>query len=275
MGDRLPGGLVAGDGEDHEEEGKLLAAQELAVGVGLDEPAGDIPEVPLDPDLGQRVGVGEHLDDAREVGGGVLGVLAARHLVAPVEEPLAIGVGDAHEPGDGLQRQMTGDVDHEVARSLALGRPDDPLSSFAQLVLEACQGARREAAVSHPAYPGMAGWVHAQQEVLGGFARGVGLVEPADEGGIALHRPPRTPVDRRHISVTGDCPEPAVAVGAGGALGIPSDRLVLAQPGEFVTGQMIGQQVGIAQIESIVDRRQGHDGRPPWLTPLGNGDRRL
>jgi hypothetical protein len=50
---------------------------------------------------------------------------------------LAIGVGNAHEAGDGLQGQMTGYVDHEVARSFLLGSPDDPVGPFAQIVLEA------------------------------------------------------------------------------------------------------------------------------------------
>ena len=63
VGDRLPGGLVAGDGEDHEEERELFAVQALAIGVGLDEPTGDVPEIVLDPRLGCRVRVGEHLDD--------------------------------------------------------------------------------------------------------------------------------------------------------------------------------------------------------------------
>ena len=97
------------------------------VGVGLDEPAGHVPEVVLEPRLGRGMGVGEHLDDAREVERGVLRILAARHLVAPVEELLAIAVGDAHEAGDGLQGQMTRHVDHEVARAVLLGRPHDPL----------------------------------------------------------------------------------------------------------------------------------------------------
>jgi hypothetical protein len=38
---------------------------------------------------------------------------------------------------------------------------------------------------------------------------------------------------------------------------------------------MIAHQVGIAQIEAGVDRRRGHDGEPPCLTPLGTPDRRL
>ena len=120
VGDRLPGGLVARHGQDHEEEGELLAAQALAVGVRLDEPAGDVPEIVGDPCLGRRMGVGEHLDDTRQVGVGVLRVLAARHLIAPVEELLAILVGDAHEARDGLQGQMAGDVHHEVARAFCL-----------------------------------------------------------------------------------------------------------------------------------------------------------
>ena len=203
------------------------------------------------------------------------GILAASHLIAPVEELLAIGVGDAHEAGDGLQGQMTGHVDHEVARAVMLGSPDDPVGSFAQVVLEAGQGARGEAPVSHPANSGVPGRVHAEQEVLGGFARGIGLIQPANEGGVGLHGPPETPGHRRDVGVAGERPKSGVAVSRHGRLRIPPDGLVPAQPGEFVQGQMIGQQVGIAQIEASVDRRRGHDGGPPCLTPLGVNDRRL
>ena len=130
MGDGLPRRIVAGHGEDHEEVGELLAAQSLAVGAWPDEPAGDVPEVLVHPRLGGGVGVGEHLDDAGEVGAGVLGILAARHLVAPAEELWPVVVGDAHEAGNGLQRQMAGHIEHEVARALPLRRPHDAMGTF-------------------------------------------------------------------------------------------------------------------------------------------------
>jgi hypothetical protein len=48
-----------------------------------------------------------------------------------------------------------------------------------------------------------------------------------------------------------------------------------AQPGEFVEGEMIGQQVGIGQIEVGVDWSRGHDGIPPRVKPPDTEDRRL
>ena len=66
-------------------------------------------------------------------------------------------------------------------------------------------------------------------------------------------------------------PSPYPAVGR---LRIPPDGLIPAQPGELVQGQMVGHQVGIAQIEPGVDRRRGHDGRPPCLTLLRVNERR-
>ncbi len=150
---------------------------------------------------------------------------------------------------------MTGDVDHEVARAVALGSPDDPVRSFIKVVLEAGQGAGREAPVSHPANSGVPGRVHTEQEVLGGFTGGIGLIQPANKGRFGLDGPPRTPGHRGDVGVAGEDPKSAVAVPRHGPLRIPPNGLIRAQPGEFVQGQMIGQQVGIAQIEASVDRR--------------------
>ena len=211
MGDGLPGGLVAGDGQNHEEETELFACQAFALGVGADEPAGDISEIDIDPGLGGGMGVDEHVDGAREVAR-ILRVFAARHLIAPVEELLLVGVRNAHQAGDGLQRQMTRHVDHEVPRALPLGRPHDPVGLFAQVVLEASEGTRREASVSHTANPGVPGRVHAKEEILGRFAGRIGRVQPASEGRFGLHRPPRTPRDRSDIGVAGECPKAPVAV---------------------------------------------------------------
>ena len=60
-----------------------------------------------------------------------------------------------------------------------------------------------------------------------------------------------------------------------GRLRVPPDRLMAAQPGELVQGEMIGEQVGITQIETGIDRRRGHDGRPPGLKPLGARHRKV
>ncbi len=95
--------------------------------------------------------------------------------------------------------------------------------------------------------------------------------KPAGEGRVGLHRPTRAPRDRRDIGVAGERPKATVAVvRSGGRLRVPPDRLVPAQPGELVEGEMIGQQVGIGQIEVGVDRRRGHDGIPPRVKPLGH-----
>ena len=56
---------------------------------------------------------------------------------------------------------------------------------------------------------------------------------------------------------------PVAVVHAGGRLRVPPDRLVPAQPGELVEREVIGQQIGIGQIEVSVDRCRGHDGIPP------------
>src|SRR5580704_18010920 len=98
---------------------------------------------------------------------------------------------------------MTSYVDHEVARALALGRPHNPVGLLAQVVLQTRQGAWREAPVSHATNSSVAGWVHAEEQVLGGVARRVARIQAAGERGVGLHRPTRTPRDRRDVGVAG------------------------------------------------------------------------
>ena len=264
VGDCLPGRLVAGDGEDHEEERELFAGQALAVGVGPDEVGGDIPEVVLDPSLRRRMGVREHFDGAREIGSGVFGVLTASHLVAPMEEPLVVSVGYTHEAGDGLQGQMTGDVDHEVTRAVTLGSPHDPVGLFAEVVLEPGQGPGREAPVSHLANPGVPRRVHTKQEVLGGVACRVRLVQPANEGGVGLYLLCPTPGDRRDIGVARDGPKPTIVViRPDGTPGVPPDGLIAAQPRELSREDASASRSGSLRSEVGVDGLRGHHGGPP------------
>ena len=54
-----------------------------------------------------------------------LGVVDADHAVGPVEELVAVLLGHAHHLGDGLQRQLGGDVDDEVALALLDDVVDD------------------------------------------------------------------------------------------------------------------------------------------------------
>ena len=276
VGDRLPGGLVAGHGRIMKKKANSSLLRRWPSASGWTSRLVTSPRSSVDPRLGGRVGVGEHLDDARQVGAGVLRVLAARHLVAPVEELLAILVGDAHEAGDGLQGQMAGDVEHEVARALSLGRPDDPVRPFAQLVLEPGQGARGEAPVSHPAHPGVPGRVHAEQEVLGGLARGIGLVQPAHEGRVGLHRPLESPGDRRHVGVAGERPESGVAVGrrrtAADSTGPVDCRRSQANSSR---GRWSATRSGSLRSRRASTGVEGTTANLLGLTPLGTADRRL
>ena len=60
--------------------------------------------------------------------------------------------------------------------------------------------------------------------------------------------------------MAGQRPEAAVSVlGSGDRLRVPADRLIPAQPGELFEREMIGQQIGVGQVEVGVDRRRGHE----------------
>ena len=86
---------------------------------------------------------------------------------------------------------------------------------------------------------------------------------------IGLDRPHRTSRDRGDIGVAGESPKsPVAVVRSVGRLRVPPDRLVLTQPGELVQGEMVGQEIGIGQIEVGVDRRRSHNGIPPLVGPL-------
>ena len=103
---------------DHE-HAELGLRQSLAVGVGLDQRRDDVVtgffgfagrQLHCIPHQfacrGQRVVVGE------------LRVVAADHLVGPVEQLVAVLRRHPEQAGDGLQRQLAGHLKDEVARAL-------------------------------------------------------------------------------------------------------------------------------------------------------------
>ncbi len=136
---------------------------------------------------------------ARRVEGradGVVGVLPADDAVGPVEEQPAVLRGHPEHVGEREQRQVGGDV----AGGVDLVRPgehpvDDRARVAADLVLERCDGPRRERPGEHPAQPGVLGRVHVEHHpahvgevAVGGGVTDLRATEVRGEGrGVAQH----------------------------------------------------------------------------------------
>ena len=71
--------------------------------------------------------------DCQRVVLGELGVVAADHLVGPVEQLVAVLQRNAEQPGDGLQRQLAGDLEDEVAATRPRGLGGDALRPLVEL----------------------------------------------------------------------------------------------------------------------------------------------
>ena len=146
VGDRVAGGLVAGNGQHDHEVAELVLGERLPVDVALHQ-LGDqvVPRVDLP--------VGRHLHRvAEDLGGGdvglaaVLRVVAGEHLVGPVEELAAVLERYAEQVGDRLQRQLGRHVLDEVALTLGQGVVDDLVGPSDQHVVQRADRAGREAA---------------------------------------------------------------------------------------------------------------------------------
>ena len=129
--DQVPRRLVAGHGEEQEEQLELelreLVAVDLDVGEHAHEVVGGVGLL-----LGEELGrVGEELDGrlagvVLAVGVGLeLGVFLADHPVGPVEHVVTVGLGYAEEIGDDLERELGGDVGDEVGLALLDDGVDD------------------------------------------------------------------------------------------------------------------------------------------------------
>ena len=122
LGDRVAGRLVARHRQGDDEHPELGLGQ-LAVGLGVDQRADDVVAGVLGLARRQLHGVPDQLGGRlQRVVVGELGVVvAADHLVGPVEELVAVLQRHAEQLGDGQQRQLAGDLQDEVAGALGGG----------------------------------------------------------------------------------------------------------------------------------------------------------
>ena len=136
----------------------------------------------LAPLFRELVRVHEHLDRRLLdllLADRVLGILAADHPVAPLEELVPIFERHAEHLGDHLQRQLGGDVDDEVAIALFERRVEDLRHHLADVRAERVDHARRESAVDQRAVARVIGRVHREHHAAlrGQVGRGLGVLE--------------------------------------------------------------------------------------------------
>ena len=198
VGDQVSRGLVAGHGQQQDEQVELGLGEPLAVDLGFEEPRDDVVARLLATLAGQVVGGHVELHGrgrglvARRV---VLRVLAADEPVAPVEQAVAVLDRPAQQLGDDLQRQLGRDVGDEVALAVLAHPVDDVVGHVADVVLDAADHPGREAFVHQQPQLGVLRRVHVQhhqlllgQVLLRHLVEQRGAPVGAEGGGVAVHR---------------------------------------------------------------------------------------
>ena len=91
--------------------------------------------------------------------------------VGPLEEQVAVGLGHAEQQGDGLERQLGGDVDEEVARAAAHHGVEDLVAAGGEVGFDLAEPPRADRRGDDPADVLVAGVVLHVEEHAGGEAR--------------------------------------------------------------------------------------------------------
>ena len=262
VGDRVPGGLAAGDGQHQHEEPELVVGEFLTGHVRVDQSRDDIVAGRLGLDRGHLHGVDQDLHRGRlGVDTGELRVVVAGHLVGPAEELRPVLLRNPEQSRDRLQGQLAGDLLDEVAVPRRAGGLDDGLRPLVEFVAKASDGARCEPAGDDPAQPVVMLTVEVEQDdplhvdVLAGNVvseLGQGGVGPAVVNVIAS----------RHffdVAVFGDDPVPAVVETAlADLLPAPPHRRDPAQFGQLVDGQMLDIAIRVEKVEALRQVGTGH-----------------
>ena len=263
--DRVARRLVAGHEQQEEEGVEVDLGELLALDLGLEEHAhhvvarapavfgGELVRVHVDLRRGGLAGF------VRPVA--VLRVVEADHRVAPIEDLVPILGRHAHHLDDHLERQLGGDVGHEVALAARRNLVDDPVRDLAHAVLEPVGYLGREAEVHEAAVLRVAGRVHVDHQ---GLVRRELLLGPVPED----RTPPRgregLRVERHvpDVAVTRQGPEPvAVTV----TVPVPEERGLAAEELEGLVRRAGREEVGVGEV----DVRESHGAPPqrPGATP--------
>ena len=116
--------------------------------------------------LSERLGVGEDLERGLHElveRAAVVGVTRTEDHVGPREDLLRVARGNAHHVADDLERQGSGDLGHEVARSFRKAldhRVDHRRRSLPYIVLGLLDHFGREALLDDAAQAGVLGIIH-------------------------------------------------------------------------------------------------------------------
>ena len=188
----------------------------------------------------------------------VLRVVEADHRVAPIEDLVPILGRHAHHLDDHLERQLGGDVGHEVALAARRNLVDDPVRDLAHAVLEPVGYLGREAEVHEAAVLRVAGRVHVEHD---GRVRGGLLLVPIAEDRPAPRVREGLRIERHvpDVAVARERPEPVAP-----AVAVPEERRLAAEHPEGLVRRPCGEQVGVREI----DVRKPHPRlRAPGATP--------
>ena len=234
--DRGTGRLRPGDGEDEEELVELrrreppdLAVVTLDLGGGEDAPhvVGGTAALLLAELAGVLVelGAGEEPVLLRDPG---FGIGRGHDRVGPREDVGAVVLGDAHDVGDDVHRELVGDVLHEVAGARLGGGVEHAGGARGDLLVEPLDHAGRETRADQLAHARVVGRVGRHERVAALLVAGGG------EAG-AVERAERSPVARQRLQlgVTEHHPE-LDAFGAALERGarVAPDRVLVAQLAE-------------------------------------------
>ncbi len=184
---------------------------------------------------------------------GELRVVAAGHLVRPVEQLAAILLRHAEQTGDRLQRQLARHLLDEVPGTCGRRSLGDLLRTLVEFVVQASDGPRSETAGDDLAQPGVVRRVHVEHDEplhLDVLARDV-VVEPRDHPVFVAGEDVAAPRHLLDVVELGDRPVAAVVESAAraGSLFVPPDRRGRPQLGKLLDRQPLSVDVGVGEIE--------------------------
>ena len=273
---RVPGRVVAGDGEQHHERADVVVGQPLPVDLGVDEVGEQIvarvgPAVPGEVGA-ERVEVLAGGDDRADRIGRVAErcVGPADHGIAGARRGDSFRLRHAHHVGDRPHREERRAVLDEVDVAGADEVVDDLAGRAADLVVDLAHLAPRERGAHQLAVAGVLGRVHHQEEAQRPRQverhRVEADAEPRSEAlGLAA--------DGVDVLVPDDGPEPGLLVGERELRRrVPADRRLPPQPGERLVALV--ERLGPERVRrdvhvdrALVRRRRQLHQRTPRVGP--------
>ena len=255
--DGVASGLVAGDDEQQEVVAEVACIDSNAVGrLGVDQHGHEVGAIATLTAPRELVAVLEHLKCCRRtereiavhlalgaIGEniGVLGILVADHLVAPLDQLGDVGLGNIEQLCQNANRKISRDIGDEVELILGECAVKCRRGDTAKEGLIASERAGGELRLQHLAQGAVARAVSFQNRLADFELAGVELLEigRADLAGVGLGI-------AKHVDdvvVASDRPEAVVR----SLFHVPVDRRVLAKVFEDLPGGAIGEEAQVGQ----------------------------